>query len=89
MESPAKTQASAARQNANKAAQARQEAIESAQVKEQLYAAAKRSEAEAKRKGEEADRERWEHVLEAITLASNPEQVREEIGELERLAGLA
>ena len=38
---------------------------------------------------EEADRERWEHVLEAITLAGNPEQVREEIAELERLAGLA
>ena len=38
---------------------------------------------------EEADRERWERVLEAITLAGNPEQVREEIGELERLAVLA
>jgi superfamily II DNA or RNA helicase len=38
---------------------------------------------------EEADRERWERVLEAITLAGNPEQVREEIAELERLAGLA
>ena len=38
---------------------------------------------------EEADRERWERVLEAITLAANPEQVREEIAELERLAGLA
>jgi superfamily II DNA or RNA helicase len=38
---------------------------------------------------EEADRERWERVLEAITLANNPEQVREEIAELGRLAGLA
>jgi superfamily II DNA or RNA helicase len=38
---------------------------------------------------EEADRERWERVLEAITLANNPEQVRDEIGELERLAVLA
>ena len=38
---------------------------------------------------EEADRERWERILEAVTLASNPEQVREEIAELERLAGLA
>ena len=38
---------------------------------------------------EEADRERWERLLEAITLAGNPEQVREEIGELERLAGHA
>jgi superfamily II DNA or RNA helicase len=38
---------------------------------------------------EEADRERWERVLEAITLAGNPEQVREEIAELERLARLA
>src|SRR5215469_14079957 len=38
---------------------------------------------------EEADRERWERVLEAITLASNREQVRDEIAELERLAGLA
>jgi hypothetical protein len=38
---------------------------------------------------EEADRERWEHVPEAITLAGNPEQVRDESGELERLGGLA
>jgi hypothetical protein len=38
---------------------------------------------------EEADRERGEHVPEAITLAGNPEQVRDESGELERLGGLA
>jgi SNF2 family DNA or RNA helicase len=38
---------------------------------------------------EEADRERWERVLEAITLAGNPEQVRDEIAELERLASHA
>jgi hypothetical protein len=38
---------------------------------------------------EEADRERWERVLEAITLAANPEQVRDEIAELERLASHA
>src|SRR3984893_5370457 len=38
---------------------------------------------------EEADRERWERTIEAITLASNPEQVCKEIAELERLAGLA
>ena len=38
---------------------------------------------------EEADRERWERVLEAITLANNPEQVREEIAELECLASHA
>jgi hypothetical protein len=38
---------------------------------------------------EEADRERWERTLEPITLAGNPEQVREEIAELERLAGMA
>jgi len=38
---------------------------------------------------EEADCERWESVLEAITLAGNPEQVREEIAELERLASYA
>jgi SNF2 family DNA or RNA helicase len=35
---------------------------------------------------EEAERERWERVIEAITLASNPEQVRKEIAELEGLA---
>ena len=35
---------------------------------------------------EETERERWERVLEAITLAGNPEQVREEIAELEQLA---
>ncbi len=34
---------------------------------------------------EEAERERWERILEAITLAGNPEQVREEIAELEGL----
>jgi superfamily II DNA or RNA helicase len=38
---------------------------------------------------EEADREHWERVLEAITLAGNPEQVRDEITELERLASQA
>src|SRR6516225_9438727 len=38
---------------------------------------------------EEADRERWERVIEAVTLANNPEQVREEIAELERLASHA
>ncbi len=34
---------------------------------------------------EEAERERWEQVIEAITLAGNPEQVRKEIAELEDL----
>jgi len=38
---------------------------------------------------EEAERERWERVLEAITLANNPEQVRAEIGELQGLAARA
>jgi superfamily II DNA or RNA helicase len=38
---------------------------------------------------EEADRERWERVLEAITLAGKPEEVRKEIAELECLAGQA
>ncbi len=35
---------------------------------------------------EEADRERLEDLLEAITLAQNPAQVREEVAELEQLA---
>ena len=35
---------------------------------------------------EESERERLEQILEAITLAQNPGQVREEVGELERLA---
>ena len=35
---------------------------------------------------EDADRERLEALLDAITLAGNAEQVREEIGELQRLA---
>ncbi len=34
---------------------------------------------------EEAERERWEQVIGAITLAGNPEQVRKEIAELEDL----
>ncbi len=34
---------------------------------------------------EEAERERWERVIEAVTLAGNPEQVRKEIAELEGL----
>ena len=38
---------------------------------------------------EEAERERLEKVLEAITLAGNAEQIREEIGELQKLAGEA
>ena len=35
---------------------------------------------------EEAERERLEHILEAITLAGIAEQVREEIAELKQLA---
>ena len=35
---------------------------------------------------EEADRERWERILEAITLAGQRRAGREEIAELERLA---
>ena len=38
---------------------------------------------------EEGERERIEQMLEAVTLAGNAEQVREEIGELERLAAKA
>ncbi len=38
---------------------------------------------------EEGERERFEKVLEAVTLAGNAEQVREEIRELERLAAKA
>ena len=34
---------------------------------------------------EDAEREHWEETLEAITLSQNADQVREEIGELERL----
>ena len=38
---------------------------------------------------EDAERERIERMLEAITLAGNAEQVREEIGELRELAAMA
>ena len=38
------------------------------------------------RRWRRADRERWKRMLEAITLAGNAEQVREEIAELEQLA---
>ena len=38
---------------------------------------------------EDAERERLEKILEAVTLAGDAEQVREEVGELRRLAGEA
>ena len=38
---------------------------------------------------EDAEREKLERLLDAITMASNPEQVREEIGELQTLAAQA
>ena len=38
---------------------------------------------------EEQERERLEEMLAAITLAGNADQVREEIGELQRLAAQA
>ncbi len=38
---------------------------------------------------EEAERERWETLAEAISLTTNPEQVREEIGQLEQLGAMA
>jgi superfamily II DNA or RNA helicase len=38
---------------------------------------------------EEADRERFQELLEAVTIAQNPEQVRDEVARLEQLAARA